>query len=320
MLPQPEAVEGRYEAVVVGGGIIGSVIAYTLVKKGLSVALLDAGLEGEATPASAGMLAPYPEGLNGELLTWAEESLTLYPELVAELEEHTGLTIPFACEGTLLVHPAGTHALEGWPEKASRLKGHLYPGGYVHPQRLKEALWATFQKLGGVLLRGEAKRILPGRVETAAKPLHGRYVVLAVGAWAARFGLQVRPMKGEALWLEAPAPPIPLFWEHGYMLPREDGLYVGATQRETWRPGVELEGLQELVDFARKHLPNLQEGRVRALLWGYRPMGELFVGEVETGTHIYAAGGHGRNGILLAPVTAKRLTETILGTFPRRKP
>ncbi|RTI30924.1 oxidoreductase, partial [Thermus scotoductus] len=33
--------------------------------------------------------------------------------------------------------------------------------------------------------------------------------------------------------------------------------------------------------------------------------GEVFVGEVGEG--VYAAAGHGRNGVLLAPWTAKRL-------------
>jgi glycine/D-amino acid oxidase-like deaminating enzyme len=58
----------RAEVAVVGAGIIGTLAAYELARRGLSVLLLDAGKEGAATLASAGMLAPYPEGLSGELL------------------------------------------------------------------------------------------------------------------------------------------------------------------------------------------------------------------------------------------------------------
>ncbi|MGQ9693082.1 MAG: oxidoreductase, partial [Thermaceae bacterium] len=36
---------------------------------------------------------------------------------------------------------------------------------------------------------------------------------------------------------------------------------------------------------------------------------EVFVGEVDQG--VYAATGHGRNGVLLAPWTAKRILELI---------
>jgi glycine/D-amino acid oxidase-like deaminating enzyme len=55
----------RAEVAVVGAGIIGILAAYELAKRGLAVLLLDAGKEGTATLASAGMLAPYPEGLSG---------------------------------------------------------------------------------------------------------------------------------------------------------------------------------------------------------------------------------------------------------------
>jgi glycine oxidase len=54
---------------------------------------------------------------------------------------------------------------------------------------------------------------------------------------------------------------------------------------------VDLFGLRWLADYAHERFPLLK--------------GELFVGEVAKG--VYAAVGHGRNGVLLAPWTARRL-------------
>jgi glycine oxidase len=68
---------------------------------------------------------------------------------------------------------------------------------------------------------------------------------------------------------------------------------------------VDLFGLRWLADYAHERFPLLEGARFFGVLWGYRPLGELFVGEVGEG--IYAATGHGRNGVLLAPWTAKRL-------------
>lgn len=84
---------------------------------------------------------------------------------------------------------------------------------------------------------------------------------------------------------------------------------MGATQREGWAQGVDLFGLRWLSDYAHERFPLLAGARFREALWGYRPVGELFVGEVERG--VLAAVGHGRNGVLLAPWTAKRILELL---------
>lgn len=89
----------RAEVAVVGAGIIGALAAYELRKRGLSVLLLDAGKEGAATQASAGMLAPHPEGLSGEVLEAGLFGLDYYPSLLAELRG-LGLEVEAAFPGT----------------------------------------------------------------------------------------------------------------------------------------------------------------------------------------------------------------------------
>jgi len=300
----------RAEVAVVGAGIIGSLAAYELAKRGIAVLLLDAGKEGAATLASAGMLAPYPEGLSGELLEASLFGLAYYQELLAELFER-GFPVEAGFSGTHVValsegEKAAWRAEEPLPYPVRGGQGaRRFPGGYVNPRALREAFLALLRGMGVGVVRAQVEGVKEGRVFWGEGEARARFVLLAVGAWGGRFGLGVRPLRGEALLLEGEAPPAPLFAGDGYLLPREGGVYVGATSREGWAEGVDLFGLRWLADYAHERFPPLEGARFRGVLWGYRPLGELFVGEVEEG--IYAATGHGRNGVLLAPWTAKRL-------------
>ena len=304
----------RADVVGGGAGIIGALAAYELAKRGVAVALLDAEKEGAATLASAGMLAPYPEGLSGELLEAGLYGLARYPELLAELRER-GLEVEAGFSGTW-VAALSLGEKEAWQAQDPlpyQVRGGLgarrFPGGFVHPKALREALLEAFRDLGGTYLRAEVEGIEGGRVHWREGALRARFVLLAVGAWGGRFGLRVRPLKGEALLLWGEAPPGPLFAGEGYLLSREGGVYVGATSREGWAEGVDLYGLRWLADYAHERFPLLEGARFRGAVFGFRPAGELFVGEVEEG--VYAAVGHGRNGVLLAPWTAKRLLKLL---------
>ncbi|KIX84738.1 NAD(P)/FAD-dependent oxidoreductase [Thermus filiformis] len=300
----------RADVAVVGAGVIGALAAYELAKRGVEVALLDAEKPGAATLASAGMLAPYPEGLSGALLEAGLFGLEAYPELLAELKEK-GYPVEASFSGTWVaaLSPGEKEAWEAQDPLPYPVRGGLgarrFPGGYIHPKALREALLAAFRALGGVYLRAEVEGVEGGRVYWREGDLRARAVLLCAGAWGGRFGLGVRPLRGEALLLWGEAPPGPLFAGEGYILPREGGVYVGATGREGWREGVDLFGLRWLADYAHERFPFLEEARFRGVVWGYRPVGELFVGEVAEG--VFAAAGHGRNGVLLAPWTTKRL-------------
>ncbi|AEV16386.1 hypothetical protein TCCBUS3UF1_13440 [Thermus sp. CCB_US3_UF1] len=300
----------RAEVAVVGAGIIGALAAYELRKRGLEVLLLDAGKEGAATLASAGMLAPHPEGLSGELLQAGLWALEYYPALLEELLAR-GFRVEAGFSGVGVVALSGAER-EAWgaegapPYPVRGGQGYrAFPGGYVHPRALREALLEALKAMGVTLLWAEVERVAEGRVFWREGEARARAILLAVGAWGGRFGLPVRPLKGEALLLEGPAPPLPLFAGEGYLLPREGGVYVGATQREGFGGGVDLWGLRFLADYAHERFPLLEGAPFRGVVYGYRPLGEVFVGQVEG--NVWAAVGHGRNGVLLAPWTARRL-------------
>jgi glycine oxidase len=94
-----------------------------------------------------------------------------------------------------------------------------------------------------------------------------------------------------------------------YLLPRSDGVVVGATQYEHGRdtaPAVT--GVRELLDDACAVIPALGEYELAECAAGLRPMtpdGLPIVGPLDGRTLV--AAGHGRNGFLLAPWTAERI-------------
>src|SRR6267154_1114173 len=96
------------EVLVIGGGLIGSSIAWRLAQKGAQVTLADAGnLGGEASPAGAGMLAPGSEGG----LDLGAESLRMYPSFVEELRAETGVAIDFQICGCVVIGANGERRL-----------------------------------------------------------------------------------------------------------------------------------------------------------------------------------------------------------------
>jgi glycine oxidase len=138
-------------------------------------------------------------------------------------------------------------------------------------------------------------------------------------------GLPIRPVKGEVLRLRwrRGCMPVPqrvirarVHGRQVYLVPRHDGVVVGATQYEHGRdiaPAVA--GVRELLDDACAVVPSLGEYEFAECAAGLRPMtpdGLPVVGRLDGRTLV--AAGHGRNGFLLAPWTA----EAILGELNGR--
>ena len=92
-----------YDAIIAGGGLIGSAIALELARNDLRVALFDAREPGrEASWASAGILSPAPENPGMiSLVPIGKASLAMYPEFIAEVEELSGLTTGYRAKGTV---------------------------------------------------------------------------------------------------------------------------------------------------------------------------------------------------------------------------
>ena len=101
------------DVAIVGGGVIGTAIAWRAAAAGLDAVLVDPQRDDGASLVAAGMLAPVSESIFGEeaLLRLNLLAVRRFPTFAAELEERTGQHIGLRQEGTLAVaYDPGDHA------------------------------------------------------------------------------------------------------------------------------------------------------------------------------------------------------------------
>jgi glycine oxidase len=99
------------DVIVVGGGVIGTAIAWRAARSGRNVVLADPDssddprTSGRASLVAAGMLGPVSESVFGEhdLLTLNLHAIDRFPSFNAELERETGRSTGLRAEGTLAV-------------------------------------------------------------------------------------------------------------------------------------------------------------------------------------------------------------------------
>jgi glycine oxidase len=321
----------RYDAAIVGGGIIGLATAWRAQERGLRVCVLERDAAGAgATRAAAGVLAPDPETPGFTAL--ARRSAELWPGFAAALGDvgytrcgslvlaFDGAALPVDLDGEPLDAEA-CRALE--PGIARDCTGGLLLAGdaQVDPRRVAAAL---AERLGHALRTGaDVVAVTPESVELADGSLVlAERVVLAAGAWASRRlarRLPVRPVKGQTLRLRGPAPATRIIRsEHVYVVPRASGeTVVGATVEEAGYDETPTdEATQELLRQAVRAVPAVAELALVEAVASLRPGtpdDAPLIGEWEG---LLVAGGHFRNGILLAPVTAEAVVAYLMGDEP----
>jgi glycine oxidase len=147
-------------------------------------------------------------------------------------------------------------------------------------------------------------------------------VLLAAGAWtgalAASFGgrLRVEPRRGQMVALTH-VPPVLTHAVHGdgaYLVPRASGeLLVGATvERVGFQRSVTAMGVAGLLTSAMALVPALANLPISRTWYGFRPWAPdslPIIGPWPGVEGLWVATAHYRNGILLAPITAKLVAE-----------
>ncbi len=120
------------DVIIIGGGVIGSSIAWRLAQTGLSVTVFERGRVGcEASRAAAGMLSPQGESQTpGPFFDLCLRSRAMYRDFADELTEASGIDVEYKDEGTLFVVLEGEDEEErtrwaGWQLEAGLPLEHV---------------------------------------------------------------------------------------------------------------------------------------------------------------------------------------------------
>jgi len=337
------------DILIIGGGIIGLSLAVELKLRGASVAVLTADSKQPTARAAAGMLAPQAERIPpSPMLDLCLQSRALYPAWVERLEDITGLKTGYwrsgilapVCQNDPQEKPLLSTLNFQWLDRDAIRQhqlglGQEVIGGWWYPDDAQvdnRALFRTIQvaskELKIDIIQGSAEEIIrQGNrvfgVETTAGKLQADRYVLAAGAWCEKLlDIPVYPIKGQMLSVCVPEncgvmQPLQtvLFGTGIYIVPRQDGrIIIGATSENVdFTPGNTPAGMQSLLAGAIKLYPELENYPILEFWWGFRPAttDELPILGSSVWENLTLAAGHYRNGILLAPVTAKLLADLI---------
>ncbi len=325
-----------WDAIIVGGGIIGLSLAIELRKRGVKVLVVERAEPGrEASHAAAGMLADHGDEFPAAIAPLAKASARMYPEFVHELQDESGINVDLRDAGTILLHEGGAGAHGQLLIALSQLEPDLNPSHYsasylkersVNPRALvSAALQAAQHREVAISSGAEVAEILVSDshvlgIKTNKTTYHAGVVVNCAGAWAGQvppIAFPTRPVKGQMLSvLNGPALQHVVRSPEGYLVPRSDGhIVIGSTLEEAgYDKRTVPEAIQRLLQSATRLVPSLKKARIHEAWAGLRPgtpdklpiLGETSV------PGYFAATGHFRDGILLAPVTAQVMTELII--------
>ena len=297
-------------------------------------------------------------GIPGPLAEIAQDGMRLHRELAESLLEETGIGVDFRARPALALALSETdvrrlQAALPWQQtqpgytarwlnasEARRIEPRISDETLgavsiegpadVEPYKLVLALTRGAERLGVTVRHGrmmglkrEGARVtgvLLERGEIACST-----VVLGLGPWSGEASawigvpIEVRPLKGQILRLQAPGPPVEcsVGWGHNYATTKTDGLlWAGTTEEEAGFDETETrEARDEIGASLVRMLPAMAEAQLMHQTACLRPLasdGLLLLGRVPGFDHVYMATGAGRKGILYGPPMGRAIADLIL--------
>ncbi|EGD53793.1 glycine oxidase ThiO [Gordonia neofelifaecis NRRL B-59395] len=345
---RPADAARRGDLSVIGGGVVGLTCALAAADSGWRVRIFDAGPGARAADVAGGMLGCLAEGHPGEdrLLAVARDSVARWPALLARLGDPS---VETAADSLLIgAAPADVDHLAS---QVRFLTGHAPDAA----ERLQPMSGAELRAAEPALVRGIAggfRAIGEGSIDnrrliaaleraldacgaireqatvTDLRAVPGDQILVAAGLGTRRLvpGIDLRGEKGEILRLRRtrwsvppPTEVIRARW-HGrplYLVPREDGIVLGATQYEAYDDADRVPlagGVGDLLSDAGELMPGLRSYELVEAGAGIRPSSPDGVPVVRReDARVVVAAGHGRNGIALAPWTAAQVVDLLGG-------
>lgn len=286
---------------------------------------------------------------DGPLHALTVDSLALYDEFISEVTEQSNLPIEYRRCGTLEVAHDATaaehlKALAGWvaskhvdiewvdastvsriePALGSTCGGLIVSThGYVHAMQLTTALAEAARRQGAEVHLGHRVDEIVDQndgatVRAGERIYRTRRVIVAGGSWSSQIAPEasVAPVRGQLVRVRYQQPPVQrIIWSEAcYLVPWLDGtLLVGATVEQVgFDERATAGGVQSLLNAASAVLPAVATATFVDARVGLRPAttsGLPIIGRSVTHPAVIYATGHFRNGILLAPLTARLVAD-----------
>ncbi len=356
----------QFDAVIIGGGVIGCSIAWRLGQAGMRVVVVERGDIGrEASHAAGGMLVPLAEADHADdFFHFAVAGRAMYADFARELQEASGVDIEYRTDGTLHLalteedeeeldrrwqwqHAAGLNvkwldagcALKLEPLVNQSLRFALkFPDDHqVNNRQMMIALQAAAQNVGVEYLTHTEARQLVIETQAGQKRIAGvnttrgevrtPVVAIAAGSWSSLLSFddghpldqfKIEPVRGQMVAVEMPAPPVKhnIYSCRGYVIPRLGGFLIAGstTEHSGYDKRVTAGGVASIIERAAEILPCFNQLAITETWAGLRPHAPddlpILGADPNVAGLIYAT-GHYRNGILLAPITARVISELI---------
>ena len=154
-------------------------------------------------------------------------------------------------------------------------------------------------------------------------------LIVCAGAWTGRLlaeinaTVDVHPVKGQMLLYKFPRPPIQsiVLTQGRYLIPRQDGhVLAGSTlEYEDFDKTPSTQARESLQNSAETLLPQLKGQQPVAQWAGLRPGsgdGIPFIGRVGDWQNLHINAGQFRNGLVLAPASARLMADLLLSRKP----
>lgn len=288
---------------------------------------------------------------NDPVRNFAVAGRDLYPAFLSALRDETGIDVPFDRRGILelvqdgeaVLRPPGSEWIDAHTlrELEPGLRG--FSGAVRHPhdgavdnvvlfsamrRRVESRRSITVVRAGARAVNVALAR--PRAILDDRDVVEGGSLVVATGAWAAQLEglprpLPVRPVRGQLLMLEGALARHVIYGGGGYIVPRRNPhgpapfarTIIGATMEEAgFVSETTPEGLAELTAITRRVFADSTPTRVVSHWAGLRPLTPdrlpILGPDPEIPRLLYAC-GHGRNGILLAPITGEAIGALAVG-------
>lgn len=194
-------------------------------------------------------------------------------------------------------------------------------------------LLAETQAVGFDTSGGSISAVRIQHADGSMASIEASCVIVCCGAWSAVLlanlgvDVSVHPVKGEMLLYKFPEPPLDciVLTKGRYLIPRADGHVLAGSTLEyaEFDKSVSATARQTLSRSAAAMLPALQDMEPVRQWAGLRPGsgdGIPFIGRLRPWDNLYLNAGQFRNGLVLAPASARLLCDLLLGQPPITDP